>query len=119
MKLTNVLPTLMGLESISPKALNQKIKAGSVTVFDVNSRHSWMEHRVPGAHNLDPGRFNESDLPSDKSSLLVFYCSNPICRKAPNAAKKAVGMGFENVKVMPAGISGWTSANLPVENGRS
>lgn len=119
MKLTNILPTIMGLESISPKALNEKVKNSSVAVFDVNSEQNWMEHRVPGAQHLDPGSFNESDLPPNKSSLLVFYCSNPMCRKAPNAARKAKQMGYTNVYVMPAGISGWTSANMPVENGLS
>lgn len=116
MKLTNILPTIMGLESIAPDTLNQKIKESSVAVFDVNDRQSWIKHHVPGAQHLDPGNFTPNDLPSNRSSLLVFYCSNPMCRKAPNAAKRAKGMGFENVKVMPAGISGWKSAKLPVEN---
>ena len=117
MKLTNILPTIMGLESITPEELYQKINNKSVSVFDMNSRQSWLQNRVPGALNLDPMQFTEKGLPEDKSSLLVFYCSNPMCRKAPNAAKKAQSMGFENVKVMPAGISGWVSAGLPVEEG--
>ncbi|MTI86759.1 MAG: rhodanese-like domain-containing protein [Balneolaceae bacterium] len=119
MKLTNFFPTIMGLESISPEALHQKIQEHPVTVFDVNSEQSWMEHHVPGAQSLNPNSFNEGQLPPNKSSLLVFYCSNPMCRKAPNAAKKAKKMGFENIKVMSAGINGWLSANLPVENERS
>ncbi|MDZ7716431.1 MAG: rhodanese-like domain-containing protein [Balneolaceae bacterium] len=119
MKLTNILPTIMGLDSISPEVLNQNIAAGSVVVFDVNSRQSWMENHVPGATNLDPLNFTEGDLPADKSSLLVFYCSNPMCRKAPNAARKAKKMEYSNVHVMSAGISGWISAGLSVENGSS
>jgi rhodanese-related sulfurtransferase len=40
-----------------------------------------------------------------------------MCRKAPIAAKRAKQMGYENVKVMSAGISGWLGSNLPTEAG--
>jgi rhodanese-related sulfurtransferase len=49
--------------------------------------------------------------------MLVFYCSNPLCRKAPTAALRARKLGYENVRVMSAGINGWMSAQLPVESG--
>lgn len=49
--------------------------------------------------------------------LLVFYCSNPLCRKAPNAARRAKQMGYHNVQVMSAGISGWLNAKFPTESG--
>lgn len=119
MKLTNILPTVMGLDSVSPEALNQKIKSNSVVVIDVNSRQSWVKNHVPGALNLDPETYTKNDLPSDELTTLVFYCSNSMCRKAPNAARKAKKMGYSNVRVMPAGISGWVSATLPVESGSS
>ncbi len=92
------------------------ITENRVTVLDVNSRRSWMNAHVPGAFNLDPD-YNKSELPADKESTLVFYCSNPMCRKAPSAAQRAKKMGFTNVKVMPAGILGWTAAGLPTESG--
>ena len=60
---------------------------------------------------------NEGDLPPDKDSTLVFDCSSPMCRKAPNAARRAKKMGYSDVRVMTAGISGWLSAKLPTESG--
>jgi rhodanese-related sulfurtransferase len=108
---------LMGLGAISPDGLHQMIQKQQVTVIDVNSRQSWIKARVPGALNLDPADYNESDLPPDKESSLVFYCSNPMCRKAPNAARRAKKMGYSNVKVMSAGISGWLATKLPTEGG--
>jgi rhodanese-related sulfurtransferase len=97
---------LMGLKTISPVGLNELMQKQKVTVVDVNSRQSWEKARVPGALNLDPANYNDSDLPPDKESSLVFYCSNPLCRKAPNAARRAEKMGYGNVKVMSAGITG-------------
>ena len=108
---------LMGLKVVSPAVLHQMIQAHQVTVIDVNSRQSWMQARVPGALHLDPANYNDGDLPSDKGSSLVFYCSNPFCRKAPNAARRAKQMGYSNVQVMSAGISGWLAKNLPTEAG--
>lgn len=117
MKLRNVLSKLMRLETISSGKLNEMITNERVTVVDVNARQSWLKARVPGALNLDPAGYAKSDLPADKELTLVFYCSNPMCRKAPNAARRAKKMGYNNVKVMSAGISGWLSAGLPTKGG--
>jgi rhodanese-related sulfurtransferase len=107
----------MGLKTISPEEVHRLITHKNATVVDVNSRDSWTTARVPGALNLDPAGYTESDLPDDKDSTLVFYCSNPLCRKAPNAARRAKKMGYGDVQVMSAGISGWLSAKLPTERG--
>jgi rhodanese-related sulfurtransferase len=109
---------LMGLKVISPPALHQMVQEQQqVTVIDVNSPQSWINARVPGALNLDPVNYSESDLPPGRDSNLVFYCSNPMCRKAPNAARRAKNMGYTNVKVMSAGISGWLNVKLPTQSG--
>ena len=108
---------LMGLKSISPDEVSKQLQAKQVTVFDVNSAQSWGKAHVPGAKHLDSEGFTEKDLPADKQSNIVFYCGNPLCRKAPTAAKRAKQMGYENVKVMSAGISGWIDNKMPTEAG--
>jgi len=108
---------LMGLKTISPGVLHELMQKQPVTVVDVNSRQSWLKARVPGAVNLDPSGYTDGDLPADKANSLVFYCSNPLCRKAPNAARRAEKMGYGNVKVMSAGITGWLDAKLPTDGG--
>lgn len=109
---------LMGFKSISPRELRQMMQKQAVTVIDVNSRQSWETARVPGALSLDPVGYEERDLRADKDSVVVFYCSNFLCQKAPNAARRAKSMGYRNVYVMPAGISGWLGASLPTESGK-
>jgi rhodanese-related sulfurtransferase len=110
---------LMGLKTISPRRLLRLIQSHSAIAIDVNPRRSWVSTRVPGALNLDPVSYGEKDLPADKNAVVVFYCSNFMCRKAPNAARRAEHMGFANVHVMSAGIKGWLDAGLPVESGES
>lgn len=108
---------LMGLRTISPDELHRLTRVGEAMAIDVNSPIGWLQARVPGALNLDPATYEPADLPEDKTALLVFYCSNPLCRKAPNAALRARKLGYENVCVMSAGIKGWMSARLPIESG--
>ena len=112
-----MIARLMGLRVISPRALHGRLHEGDVTVFDVNDVTRWREARVPGARHLDPAAFGADALPADRDAALVFYCSNPLCRKAPNAARRAEKLGWRNVSVMDAGISGWLGASLPVESG--
>ena len=112
-----MLARLMGLKTISPAELQARLREQGVAVIDVNSRRSWAHARVPGARHLDPIEYAETDLPQARDSSLVFYCSNPMCRKAPNAARRAKKMGYTDVRVMSAGISGWLDAGLPTESG--
>lgn len=106
---------LMGLKGIAPRELHARLGEG-ITVVDLNARHSWLQARVPGAIHLAPD-FDASQLPTGCATPLVFYCSNPLCRKAPNAARKAGKLGYTDVRVMSAGISGWVGAQLPVDSG--
>ncbi len=110
---------LMGLKNIRPTELAQLIEQRSVTVFDVNASSSWRKAHVPNAVHLDPTGYVVADLPADRTAQLIFYCSNPMCRKAPLAARRAKAMGWKNAQVMSAGIAGWIAANLPTEVGLS
>jgi rhodanese-related sulfurtransferase len=112
-----MIAKLMGLKTLSPQELHRWMQIEPVTVVDVNSRQSWATARVPGARNLDPAGYTKGDLPPEKTSTVVFYCSNFLCRKAPNAARRAEKMGYTDVHVMSSGISGWLSAKLPTDSG--
>jgi len=106
----------MGLPVIGPRELHARMRDGSPWVVDCNGATRWREAHVPGARVLDPRRFDATELPPDHDVMLVFYCSGPLCRKAPDAARRARGMGYRNVQVMEAGIRGWIDAALPTES---
>ena len=107
--------TLMGLKSISCRDVSHLLPEQRTAIFDVNARSRWAAAHVPGARHLDPECFSEGDLPVEKDTPLVFYCSNFMCRKAPNAARRAKAQGYTSVRVMSAGIQGWVGEGLPVE----
>jgi len=112
-----MLARLMGLKTVDPATLRQRMQVEPIAVFDVNARGSWLAARIPGARHLDHETFAESDLPADRDHALVFYCSNPFCRKAPLAARRAGKMGYSAAQVLSAGITGWLAAGLPTESG--
>ncbi len=112
-----MMARLMGLKTIDPASVRRRLESGDLSIFDVNSRLSWRAARIPGARHLDPDAFSESDLPADRDRALVFYCSNPFCRKAPRAARRARKMGYLEVAVLSAGITGWRAAGNPTESG--
>jgi len=112
-----MMAQLMGLPVISPERLKDLVDGKQVTVIDVNSDERFQEGHVPGALHLNGAEYTEADLPADKTSAVVFYCSNSLCRKAPNAAKRARKMGYTDVKVLASGIKGWEATRLPTEGG--
>lgn len=111
-----MMAQLMGLPVVSPERLKDLVDGKQVTVIDVNSDERFQEGHVPGAVHLNGAEYTEADLPADKTSAVVFYCSNALCRKAPNAAKRALKMGYTDVRVMASGIKGWVGRRLPTES---
>lgn len=112
-----MLAQLMGLKTVSPAEVWRLLQPGEgAVVIDVNAPARWSAAHVPGAINLDPATYPGDALPADRQTLLIFYCSNPMCMKAPTAARRAVKLGYGNVRVMPAGITGWLTAKLPTES---
>lgn len=65
----------------------------------------------------DPTAYAATDLPPDPTVALVFYCSDPSCGAAPRAARRALQLGYRDVRAMSAGIRAWIEAGLPTESG--
>lgn len=90
------------------------MKRPDVMVFDVNVQELWVEHHIPGSVHIDSpdiARF----LPADKKTILIFYCSGPLCRASADAANASIVLGFRRVFVMTDGIFNWLKAGYPVE----
>jgi len=87
-----------------------------LAVFDANSREHFDEQHVPGAVWVDHDAVTREQLPEDPTAPVVFYCYNEQCSASHVAAEDAIALGFTNVSVMGAGISGWVAAGQPVES---
>ena len=101
---------------VSIKELKSALKDKKVTVIDVNGSDSYKDGHIPGAIDFEANAEKlEKVLPKDKDALIVAYCGGPQCNAYQAAAKKAVAMGYKNVKHLSAGISGWKDAGEKVE----
>lgn len=88
------------------------IPGEKVAIIDANGPETRAKMGViPNAVLLtSSSKFELSELPSDKSKKLVFYCANTRCTAAPSAAEKAAAAGYTDVQVLSAGIMGWKEA---------
>ena len=101
---------------VSIQELKSAIEKKQVTVIDVNGSDSYKDGHIPTAIDFEAkGGEIEKALPKDKNALIVAYCGGPQCNAYKAAAKKAVALGYTNVKHLSAGISGWKSAGEKVE----
>jgi rhodanese-related sulfurtransferase len=107
----NVLTVEEVAAGIAPEASTR------LAVFDANDRETYDAGHVPGATWVHYDSVTAEVLPADTSAPVVFYCGGPTCGAAPTAAETAISLGYTNVSVMRAGISGWREAGQPVETG--
>ena len=86
------------------------------TVVDANGAETREKYGVvPGALLLSDHRsYALTELPSDKSKPLVFYCGGTQCRASDAAASRAQSAGYASVSVMREGIKGWVAAGQAV-----
>jgi rhodanese-related sulfurtransferase len=100
------------LATLTIDQLEAKLARGECRAVDANATPTRQRFGViPGAVLLsDYEAYLPSELPADKSKGLVFYCTNEHCGASEEAASRALTAGYTDVKVLPAGILGWTKA---------
>jgi rhodanese-related sulfurtransferase len=78
-------------------------------LVDVRNPEEYRESHIPGAINIPQRIFEDfiGLLPSDKDTMLIFYCNGIKCGKSKKAAKRAMERGYTNVQVYAEGIPVW------------
>ena len=109
--------SLQGQEfgDISIEDLQKAILAKKVAIIDVNGKRSFQNGHIPGAINFSSQKQALKQLlPSNKNTLIVAYCGGPSCRAYLRGAKAAAELGYNNVRHLSAGISGWKKSGNKV-----
>jgi len=84
--------------------------AENVMLIDARpKRAKYDSGHIPMAVSIPDMEFDENagKLPKNKDALLIFYCEGVECKLSHNSAKKAVKLGYANVKVYAEGFPGW------------
>lgn len=89
------------------------------TLIDARTKEEYQEAHIAGAINIPEKSFDElvSQLPSDKNSLLVFYCNGVKCGKSKRSAKKAIAVGYTNILIYDEGFPVWEEKGLKIVTG--
>ena len=85
--------------------------AGNKTVLVDARPHKpkYVQGHIPTAMSIPDSEFDElkGKLPLDKNTPLLFYCGGFKCMLSHISAKKAIDLGYTDVKVFAAGYPAW------------
>lgn len=97
--------------AIGVETVKELITKGE-TFLLVDSRPlvKFLEGSIPSAVSIPDSAFDKKLglLPTDKATQLVFFCGGYECPLSHSSAKKAMALGYSNVKVCEAGEPAWT-----------
>ena len=103
-----------GLVGVSVDHIKRMIdqKATMVVIDSRPKKRKYDKGHIPGAISIFDKEFDKlaDQLPADKSTSLYFYCGGLKCKLSPNSARKAIKLGYTDVKVVPEGYPTWKKA---------
>lgn len=69
----------------------------------------YVKGHIPGAVSMPNTTFEDhvDELPTDRDTLLIFYCGGLKCKLSHKAAQKAEELGYTNIKVFAEGFPKW------------
>jgi rhodanese-related sulfurtransferase len=85
-------------------------KGETYLLVDSRPLVKFLEGSIPSAVSIPDSAFDKKTglLPVDKATQLVFFCGGYECPLSHSSAKKAMVLGYSNVKVCEAGEPAWT-----------
>ena len=97
--------------SVSAEWVKKQVdnNADMVIIDSRPKRKKYDKGHVATAISIPDSQFNKltDQLPQDKKKTLVFYCGGLKCPLSHKSAKKAIDIGYTNVKVFSAGYPAW------------
>ncbi|MCF8038054.1 MAG: rhodanese-like domain-containing protein [Desulfohalobiaceae bacterium] len=99
--------------SISAEYVAAQMAENAVMVYDARPfKPKYVKGHVPGAISLPNTQFDSlsAKLPRDTDFPVIFYCGGLECRLSHKAARKAMELGYTDVKVLSGGYPEWKAA---------
>lgn len=89
------------------------------TLIDARTKDEYQQAHIGKAINVTEKEFADklATLPTDKASLLVFYCNGVKCGKSKKVAAKAKVAGYTNILIYADGFPGWEEKGMPIVAG--
>jgi rhodanese-related sulfurtransferase len=98
--------------------LDELLKRSGTVLLDARIQALYDLGRIPGAINIPPEALEDENMiksllsPYTKDTLIITYCSEPLCPLADNLATYLREKGFSKVLVFSPGFDGYFDAGL-------
>jgi rhodanese-related sulfurtransferase len=82
---------------------------GSFMLIDSRPLPRFQQGTIPGSVNVPYPSWDKvvNRLPADKNTQLVFFCQGVTCQMSPLSQRKAIALGYKNIKVYHEGVPEW------------
>ncbi len=104
-----------GLEPVTRRELEARLKAGDVVVLDVRPAAEFAAGHIAGARSVPVGELRRLRSLA-KDIEIVAYCRGPYCAYADDAVRQLHRRGF-TARRLEDGYPEWKRAGLPVAAG--
>jgi rhodanese-related sulfurtransferase len=104
--------------AITPEALHILLSSNrDVTVVDVRQPLDLLGDSViiPGARWVAPQAVLDDPSLISKDKDLIIYCTCPSDRTGLIVVRRALALGFSQIKLLKGGLDGWRAKGYPVE----
>jgi rhodanese-related sulfurtransferase len=99
--------------AVSIEYVAKQYEANQMIIVDSRPKRAKFDKgHIPSAISIPDTQFDKlkGKLPVDKATPLVFYCGGFTWKLSHKSARKAVKLGYTNVKVFAAGYPAWKAA---------
>ena len=108
----------LGLHSISAQELHDFMaSAPTALLFDVRQPLDLLAYPeiIPGAQRIPPEEVLENPTVIPKDKDVVVYCTCPSDKTSRRVLRRALALGFSNIKFLRGGLAAWKGMGFPVE----
>jgi rhodanese-related sulfurtransferase len=108
----------LATHSITPEALYALLASnGDVVIFDVRQPLDLLGDSViiPGAKWFAPQAVLDDPSLISENKELVVYCTCPSDKTSLVVVRRALAMGFSQIRLLRGGLDGWRAKGYPVE----
>lgn len=103
------------IQQISIDSFRSKISENNpIVLIDIRSKEDWENGHIPNALHLDRGflELKIESLVESTDTEIVLYCGGGT--RSTLAAHTLQNMGYQKVRSLISGFSGWKKAELPI-----
>lgn len=110
---------MAAIDTIDRDDLKAKLDRGDdFVLLMTHNDHAFETAHIPGSTHFHPLEHSPADLPQDRSTEVVVYCTDEACIASQAVYHNMVAEGYSAVRRYAGGIADWVAAGYEVATGR-